>query len=65
MASLRKGDGFTCIESLLLRSARVKEEQDIHNKLIFHVMGALAAFERNLKRSRTNAGLATAVHGEE
>ena len=29
-------------------------------KLIFHVFGALAEFERNLIRDRTNAGLAAA-----
>ena len=29
-------------------------------KLIFHVMGALAEFERDLIRERTNAGLAAA-----
>ncbi|MCH8987751.1 MAG: recombinase family protein [Chloroflexi bacterium] len=29
-------------------------------KLIFHVFGALAEFERNLIRERTNAGLAAA-----
>jgi DNA invertase Pin-like site-specific DNA recombinase len=29
-------------------------------KLIFHVIGVLAEFERNLIRDRTNAGLAAA-----
>jgi len=29
-------------------------------KLIFHLMGALAEFERDLIRERTNAGLAAA-----
>ena len=29
-------------------------------KLIFHIFGALAEFERNLIRERTNAGLAAA-----
>src|SRR5712671_986442 len=29
-------------------------------KLIFHLMGSLAAFERDLIRERTNAGLAAA-----
>jgi len=32
-------------------------------KLIFHVFGALAEFERNLIRDRTNAGLAAARAG--
>ena len=32
----------------------------IHGKLIFHLMGALAEFERDLIRERTNAGLAAA-----
>jgi DNA invertase Pin-like site-specific DNA recombinase len=32
-------------------------------KLIFHLMGALAEFERDLIRERTNAGLAAKARG--
>jgi Resolvase, N terminal domain len=59
----RAGRSLTHLIELLRSSDIMTEQIDTTTpggKLIFHLMGALAEFERDLIRERTNAGLAAA-----
>ena len=49
----RRGIGFKCIQENI-------DTTTSGGKLIFHIFGALAEFERDLIRERTNAGLKAA-----
>ena len=64
MAQLRKGDVLVAQrEEKKVGFRSLQDSMDTSSsggKLIFHVFGALAEFERNLIRDRTNAGLAAA-----
>ena len=45
---------------MLIGYARVSTDDQLLDLLMFHLFGALAEFERNLIRERTNAGLTAA-----
>jgi DNA invertase Pin-like site-specific DNA recombinase len=55
-----RGIGFRSLTEQLPLAHRADRYDDLGGKLIFHVLGALAEFERDIIRERTQAGLASA-----